>query len=127
MRVTEDTQSARPSPHSPPPVSRARHSAWAGQSAKVAASRLSTAPSPADTPGHCPPTRRSSSPASSRGLLLAAALLATGLSVASPAEGQEARRRWERMCQIRAEKFDLVLPGAMRDNDLDMWLSLIHI
>ena len=48
------------------------------------------------------------------------ALLIT-LLVVEPKAGQEARARWERMCQIRAEKFDLVLPKAMRD------LSLIHI
>ncbi len=41
-------------------------------------------------------------------------------------EGQEARRRWERMCQIRAEKFDLVLPGALQDNNLDMWIVVMR-
>ena len=30
------------------------------------------------------------------------------------------------MCQIRAEKFDLVLPGAMHDNDLDMWIVVMR-
>lgn len=39
---------------------------------------------------------------------------------------QEARNRWERMCQIRAEKFDLVLPGAMRANDIDMWIVVMR-
>ena len=39
---------------------------------------------------------------------------------------QEARARWERMCQIRAEKFDLVLPTAMHDNDLDMWIVVMR-
>ena len=39
---------------------------------------------------------------------------------------QEARRRWERMCQIRAEKFDLVLPTAMHDNDTDMWIVVMR-
>lgn len=42
------------------------------------------------------------------------------------ADGQEARRRWERMCQIRAEKFDLVLPGALADNRLDMWIVVMR-
>lgn len=41
-------------------------------------------------------------------------------------EGQESRRRWERMCQIRAEKFDHVLPGAMRDNDIDLWITVMR-
>ena len=39
---------------------------------------------------------------------------------------QEARTRWERMCQIRAEKFDLILPKAMHDNDLDMWIVVMR-
>jgi Xaa-Pro aminopeptidase len=55
-------------------------------------------------------------------------LLVAVLSVMVPAgsAGQEARRRWERMCQIRAEKFDLVLPGAMRANDIDMWIVVMR-
>ncbi len=28
--------------------------------------------------------------------------------------------------QIRREKFDNVLPGAMRDNDIDMWIHVIR-
>lgn len=58
-------------------------------------------------------------------LLLGGTILACclgPLAAPVPAEGQEARRRWERQCQIRAEKFDLVLPGALRDNDVDMWI-----
>lgn len=39
--------------------------------------------------------------------------------------GQEARRRWERMNQIRLEKFDLILPEAMRENQIDMWIVMI--
>lgn len=53
----------------------------------------------------------------------AAALLAFA---AVPARAQEARSRWERMCQIRAEKFDLVMPGAMQANDLDMWIVVMR-
>ena len=37
----------------------------------------------------------------------------------------EARIRWERMCQIRADKFDLVLPEAMRGNGVDMWITVM--
>ena len=55
----------------------------------------------------------------------ALATLAT-TALAAPLDGQEARRRWERMCQIRAEKFDLVLPKAMHDNDLDMWIVVMR-
>jgi Xaa-Pro aminopeptidase len=54
--------------------------------------------------------------------------LAAGLALWTPsaAQAQEARSRWERMCQIRAEKFDLVLPKAMHDNDLDMWIVVMR-
>lgn len=38
------------------------------------------------------------------------------------AQGQEAHRRWRKMNQIRADKFDLVLPEAMRENGIDMWI-----
>ncbi|MDT8321132.1 MAG: M24 family metallopeptidase [Xanthomonadales bacterium] len=53
-------------------------------------------------------------------------VLAVPLLLPFPAEGQEARARWERMCQIRAEKFDLVMPAAMRENDLDMWIVVMR-
>jgi Xaa-Pro aminopeptidase len=53
-------------------------------------------------------------------------LLAVGLAAPSDAGAQEARARWERMCQIRAEKFDLILPTAMQDNDLDMWIVVMR-
>ena len=99
MSVIEDTESARPSLHLPA----SRQIAGGSWLARRPAART---------------TRR--------WLLLAAALLLTGFSAASPSEGQEARRRWERMCQIRAEKFDLVLPKAMQDNDLDMWIVVMR-
>ena len=60
--------------------------------------------------------------------LLAAALSATlTLSLLpSPAvHAQEARRRWEQMCQIRKDRFDYVLPEAMRQNGIDMWLVMM--
>ena len=44
----------------------------------------------------------------------------------APAEAQEARRRWERMNQIRTEKFDQILPEAMRENGIDMWITMIR-
>jgi Xaa-Pro aminopeptidase len=40
-------------------------------------------------------------------------------------EAQEARRRWERLCTIRADKFDLILPQAMRENGIDMWITMM--
>ena len=56
--------------------------------------------------------------------ILKALLIA--LLVAQPGVGQEARARWERMGQIRAEKFDLVLPKAMHDNQIDMWIIVMR-
>lgn len=35
---------------------------------------------------------------------------------------QEAKRRWRKMNQVRNDKFDLVLPEAMRENNIDMWI-----
>ena len=36
----------------------------------------------------------------------------------------EAERRWQLMNQIRRDKFDLVLPEAMRENGVDMWITV---
>lgn len=36
----------------------------------------------------------------------------------------EAQLRWERMNQIRQDKFDLVLPEVMRENGIDMWITV---
>jgi Xaa-Pro aminopeptidase len=44
-------------------------------------------------------------------------------SASSLAAG-EAQKRWERMNQIRQEKFDLVLPEVMRENNVDMWITV---
>jgi Xaa-Pro dipeptidase len=55
-------------------------------------------------------------------LLFLAVVLLQGLVL----EGQEARARYEMMKMIRKEKFDLVLPGAMRDNKIDMWISVMQ-
>jgi Xaa-Pro aminopeptidase len=54
-----------------------------------------------------------------------AALLVV-LFQAGGAEAQEARRRWERMNQIRQDKFDQILPQVMRENDVDMWITMIR-
>lgn len=37
-------------------------------------------------------------------------------------QAQEAHRRWRKMNRIRADKFDLVLPEVMRENEIDMWI-----
>ena len=36
----------------------------------------------------------------------------------------EAQKRWELMNQIRQEKFDLILPEVMRENGVDMWITV---
>jgi Xaa-Pro aminopeptidase len=51
-------------------------------------------------------------------LLLSLAFLTTDLSA------QEAHRRWRKMNQIRQDKFDLVLPEVMRENNIDMWIVM---
>lgn len=53
------------------------------------------------------------------GIVLAG--LASGADVLAKGE---ARLRWERMNQIRKEKFDLVLPEVMRENGVDMWITV---
>ncbi len=57
--------------------------------------------------------------------LLPPALAASPPPPAAAGDG-EARSRWQRMAQIRRDKFDLVLPGAMRDNGIDMWITMIR-
>jgi Xaa-Pro aminopeptidase len=51
-------------------------------------------------------------------------LMAASLAIlaAAPANAQEARQRWEQLCQIRKDKLDLILPEAMRENGIDMWI-----
>lgn len=39
---------------------------------------------------------------------------------------QEAQARYELLNLIRKDKFDKVLPGAMRDNDVDMWIHVMR-
>lgn len=38
---------------------------------------------------------------------------------------QEARRRWELQRQIRLDKFEQILPKAMRDHGIDMWIVAV--
>lgn len=51
--------------------------------------------------------------------LLALALI---LSFTTTLSAQEAHRRWRKMNQIRQDKFDLILPEVMRENNIDMWI-----
>lgn len=55
-------------------------------------------------------------------ILLSLIFLLQGFNVYS----QDARTRCELLNLIRKEKFDKVLPGAMRDNNVDMWIHVIR-
>jgi len=55
------------------------------------------------------------------------ALLLTTAALATTVDAQrnplpEAKIRWDRLCQMRKEKFDHILPEAMRENGIDMWI-----
>jgi Xaa-Pro aminopeptidase len=52
-------------------------------------------------------------------------ILALLIATAVPAPAQEARRRWEMERQIRLDKFEQVLPRAMRENGIDMWIVAV--
>ena len=55
-------------------------------------------------------------------------LLAVGVVLAVAAavtDAQEARRRWELQRQIRLDKFDQILPLAMRNAGIDMWIVAV--
>jgi Xaa-Pro aminopeptidase len=43
----------------------------------------------------------------------------------SAASAQEARRRWEMQRQIRLDKFEQILPLAMRNAGIDMWIVAV--
>ena len=42
-------------------------------------------------------------------------------------QAQEAKRRWDRLCQIRQEKFDRILPEVLRENGVDLWIVAMGI
>jgi Xaa-Pro aminopeptidase len=56
------------------------------------------------------------------GLTVALHVTTPMLTAQAPAE--HARTRWERLCQIRKDQFDLILPRAMRDHGIDMWIVM---
>jgi len=56
--------------------------------------------------------------------LFASAVLILLVMSSGTTTAQEAKRRWEFMNQIRREKFDLVLPEVMRENQVDMWITV---
>jgi len=49
-------------------------------------------------------------------------VLASGFNVYA----QKSKQRYEILKLIRHEKFDLILPGAMRDNKVDMWIHVVE-
>jgi len=59
-----------------------------------------------------------------RCLAAAAAVSTTTVASHAQAPAENARTRWERLCQIRRDQFDLVLPNAMRDHGVDMWIVM---
>ena len=54
-------------------------------------------------------------------------LLVALVSATAPVQlgAQEARRRWEMQRQIRLDKFEQVLPVAMRAQGIDMWIVMV--
>jgi len=50
------------------------------------------------------------------------AILILTILICTQALGQEAMRRWCKLNQVRQDKFDLVLPEAMRENNIGMWI-----
>jgi Xaa-Pro dipeptidase len=55
-------------------------------------------------------------------LFLILIILMTGFN----AYAQKSKQRYEILRLIRQEKLDLVLPGAMRDNKVDMWIHVVE-
>ena len=49
-----------------------------------------------------------------------------GLAAKLDARELGAKDRWKILNQIRRDKFELILPGAMRDNGVDMWIHVIR-
>ena len=45
--------------------------------------------------------------------------------ICAAVDAQEARRRWEMQRQIRLDKFDQILPLAMRNAKIDMWIVAV--
>jgi len=49
-------------------------------------------------------------------------VLVSGFNV----HAQKSKQNYEIMRLIRHEKFDLILPGALRDNNVDMWIHVVE-
>lgn len=59
----------------------------------------------------------------SRIVLTGTCLLTICLCFVAELAGQ-AQEQWEMSCLIRSDKFDFVLPNAMRNNNIDMWITI---
>jgi len=57
--------------------------------------------------------------------VVATIVTAAFLASAATADAQEARRRWEMQRQIRLDKFEQILPLAMRNAGIDMWIVAV--
>ncbi len=73
-------------------------------------------------PGHPNHTLRNIFPVK-KNLLIAFLFLLAHVIVAN---AQESKQNYEIMKLIRQEKFDLILPGALRDNNVDMWIHVVE-
>jgi len=62
----------------------------------------------------------------SRTILFFFAALLTAPATSAQQIAQTARERSEILHLIRKEKLDLILPGAMRDNNIDMWIHVVR-
>ena len=58
--------------------------------------------------------------------LLAVCWALAGLAIGLESHAQESKQNYEIMRLIRHEKMDLILPGALRDNNVDMWIHVVQ-
>ena len=56
---------------------------------------------------------------------LCATLVLMSLAWTADSFAQKSKQRYEIMRMIRHQKFDLILPGALRDNNVDMWIHVV--
>ncbi len=57
--------------------------------------------------------------------IILAVLLLLSLFQISSGQEMKSRSRWEILNTIRNEKFDIILPKVMRENNIDMWIHTI--
>ena len=63
-----------------------------------------------------------------RACVLGVVSICLSLGALSPARAQtvlNAQQRWHKLCEIRQAKLDRVLPSAMRENHIDMWIVAV--